>query len=481
MTNGKILIINDSLINQELLEETLATFSYEIASYSNPIEALKKEKETKVDLLIIDDIMSEINIFNFAEKFLQEHANTPIVFISAYNKDEDKIKSFNLGSYVYIEKPFDIKTLRAQIRSILKVKALQDKLFEEKQKLDNIFEFSSNEIILTDLNFNIISNNNKILNNNKNTELNFLKFLGNDIEPYCLNELKDFINSSENHFQFRLFLGQEKYVKTTISKVKTDNKLSGYMIVMEDLTKEIEKQNIINNFIEMLTHDLKTPVRAEKRALKLLYEGCFGELNKEQHEIVQELLNSSRFMLRMTDNVLTRYKIENGDCIINKSKKSILDSIQSSIYYLQYMIESKNQKIIIHTNFKNNNDEIAQFDETEINRVLTNILSNASEFSPQNSNIEIFVNKNDKNISVSIKDCGSGIPENILSSILHEKILSPKRFKKVGSGLGIYISKKIIEAHGGKIEIKTSEKDGTIFTFYLPCEELQKSEYPVSI
>ena len=334
MTNGKILIINDSLINQELLEETLATFSYEIASYSNPIEALKKEKETKVDLLIIDDIMSEINIFNFAEKFLQEHANTPIVFISAYNKDEDKIKSFNLGSYVYIEKPFDIKTLRAQIRSILKVKALQDKLFEEKQKLDNIFEFSSNEIILTDLNFNIISNNNKILNNNKNTELNFLKFLGNDIEPYCLNELKDFINSSENHFQFRLFLGQEKYVKTTISKVKTDNKLSGYMIVMEDLTKEIEKQNIINNFIEMLTHDLKTPVRAEKRALKLLYEGCFGELNKEQHEIVQELLNSSRFMLRMTDNVLTRYKIENGDCIINKSKKSILDSIQSSIYYL---------------------------------------------------------------------------------------------------------------------------------------------------
>ena len=250
---------------------------------------------------------------------------------------------------------------------------------------------------------------------------------------------------------------------------------------MEDLTKEIEKQNIINNFIEMLTHDLKTPVRAEKRALKLLYEGCFGELNKEQHEIVQELLNSSRFMLRMTDNVLTRYKIENGDCIINKSKKSILDSIQSSIYYLQYMIESKNQKIIIHTNFKNNNDEIAQFDETEINRVLTNILSNASEFSPQNSNIEIFVNKNDKNISVSIKDCGSGIPENILSSILHEKILSPKRFKKVGSGLGIYISKKIIEAHGGKIEIKTSEKDGTIFTFYLPCEELQKSEYPVSI
>ena len=98
MTNGKILIINDSLMNQELLEETLATFSYEIASYSNPIEALKKEKETKVDLLIIDDIMSEINIFNFAEKFLQEHANTPIVFISAYNKDEDKIKSFNLGS-----------------------------------------------------------------------------------------------------------------------------------------------------------------------------------------------------------------------------------------------------------------------------------------------------------------------------------------------------------------------------------------------
>ena len=165
---GKILIVDDNLMNLELLEETLDPFGYEILSYTNPLEALKNEEDSKIDLALIDVVMPEINGFSFAEKFSISHPHTPIAYVSAHNSNENKIKGYNMGSCVYIEKPYDVKTLRAQIQSILNLKAVQDELRLEKEKLDYIFEFSSNEIILTDLNFNIVSQNNKILPKQKN-------------------------------------------------------------------------------------------------------------------------------------------------------------------------------------------------------------------------------------------------------------------------------------------------------------------------
>lgn len=482
MTQGKILIVDDSLMNIELLEETLEPFKYEILSYANPLDALEKEAETKIDLAIIDVVMPNIDGFKFAEKFLELHPNTQIAYVSAHGENENKIKGYNLGSFVYIEKPFDIKTLRAQIQSILKLKHVQDELLKEKQKLDDIFEFTSNEIILTDTRFNIISQNNKILDKNKFNYTNFLKILEKSNSQEDFEEFENFILSDANHFQFRLIFDSSQYVKVTFSKTKSNNHHSGYIIIMEDMTEELEKQNMRSHFIEMLTHDLKTPVRAEERALKLLLDGSFGKLNPEQHEIVQELLNSSRFMLRMTDNVLTRYKIDSGDCHINKTSNSIKHSIQSCIEKLNYMFEAKNQTVKITTKLDEKNDDIFDFDKFEMHRVLMNIISNASEYSPKGSEIKINIIRKEKDIEIAVHDCGNGISKDILDSLMKEKISNTRRFKKVGSGLGIYISKKIIEAHNGRININTDTTSGkgTTFTISLPFTKSQKPSLMLS-
>ena len=469
MQKGKILIVDDSLMNIELLEETLEIFEYEILSYSNPVDALENTAQEMIDLALIDVVMPQMDGFEFTKKFLKTHQNTPVVYVSAYGENEKKIKGYNLGSTVYIEKPFDVKTIRAQIQSILKLKKVQDELLQEKQKLDDIFEFTSNEIILTDLDFNVISRNFKILNKKIFYHENFLKFLEENLSVDYLQELQNFVNSSKNHMQFRMILDEKKHLKTTFSKIKTNNAVSGYLVIIEDLTEEVEKQNIITNFIEMITHDLKTPVRAEKRALALLHEGSFGELNSSQKEIVQELLNSTRFMLRMTDNVLTRYKFDSGDCHMNKAPHSIKKTLQNSLEELQYMFESKNQTIKINSELSGAKEDIFEYDESEIHRVLTNVISNASEHSPRDTEINITLASKDNNLIVSVRDYGRGIPENVLNALMKEQVFSAQRFKKVGSGLGLYITKKIVDAHSGKIEIITDKNKGTVFKIYLPC------------
>lgn len=468
MQKGKILIVDDNLMNIELLEETLEVFEYEILSYSNPVDAIKNTEHELVDLALIDVVMPQMDGFEFTKEFLKTHPNTPIVYVSAYGENEKKIKGYNTGSIVYIEKPFDIKTIRAQIQSILKLKKVQDELLEEKQKLDDIFEYSSNEIMLTDLHFNILSQNNKILPQSTITKNNFADFLKENTESEYIFELQKFVKSNKNHMQFRLFYNGKKYLKTTVSKVKSGGTPSGYLIIIEDLTEEIEKQNIITNFIEMITHDLKTPVRAEKRALKLLHDGSFGELNNSQKGIVQELLNSTRFMLRMTDNILTRYKIDSGECRMNKAPHSIKNTLQNCLDELEYIFESKNQTINITSTLTTESGNIFDYDEAEIHRVLTNVISNASEHSPQNTNINISLSEEGHNTVISVKDYGKGIPENVLNALMKEQIFTAQRFKKVGAGLGLYITKKIIDAHNGKIEIITNEDSGTTFKIYIP-------------
>lgn len=465
---GNILIVDDNSMNVELLAATLAPLDYEILTFSNPAEALEEVKETGIDIALLDVVMPEVDGFKFAQKFLETHQNTPVIFVSAHSDNEKKIRGYNLGSFAYIEKPFDVNATRAQVQSVLNLKKMQDELFLEKEKLDSIFEFSSNEIILTGLNFNILSQNNKIIPKDKYEGKSYIDILKENGQDELIIELLHFIKSDKKHISFRCFIENQKYTKTTVSKIIPQSNHSGYLIVIEDLTEEIEMQRQRERFIEMLSHDLKTPVRAEKRALELLLDGSFGELNFEQKDMVTEILNSSRYMMRMTDNVLTRYKIDNGECKIVKTDNSIKKTIQSCVDSLKYLLEIENQTIKINSEIE---DDIFAYDDIEMNRVLSNLIANASEYSGKGTLINICIGKIDNNIEISVEDQGSGIPEETLNTIFDEYTSSAKRFKKVGSGLGLYITKKIVEGHGGEIFVESKTGSGSKFTFKIPFQK----------
>ena len=236
----------------------------------------------------------------------------------------------------------------------------------------------------------------------------------------------------------------------------------------QNKTEEFKIEEQRDQFIETLTHDLKTPVRAEKRALELLYDGSFGELTKEQKDIIKEILNSSRYMMRMTNNILTKYKIDNNKYKIFKRQYSIKQSVQDCLDSLKYLFEGANQTIKIISNLQT---DIFEYDEREIKRVLTNLIANASEYSPNNPNIFITLEQDELNLKLSIKDEGCGISKETLKTIFDEEQTFKPRFKKVGSGMGLFIVKKIMEAHNGSIVVKSEENKGSTFTLFIPIEK----------
>lgn len=214
-------------------------------------------------------------------------------------------------------------------------------------------------------------------------------------------------------------------------------------------------------FIQMLTHDLKTPIRAQLQALELLLGGAFGEISPAQKEILNELAASNKYMQNMAENVLHNYRKENGKLKFNKEKHDLKQTLEYCLKNLKYIILPKNQRIEIR--FKKEFSSIGYYDEIEIARVLTNLITNASEHSPNGSSIEIEVSDSDDFFKIKVKDCGEGIknPEELFqkfSTAAHSR-------KKIGTGLGLYISRAIIEAHGGKICAKNRKSRGAIISF----------------
>ena len=233
--------------------------------------------------------------------------------------------------------------------------------------------------------------------------------------------------------------------------------------------KNILKLKILQDerdcFIETLTHDLKTPVRSEIRAMELLLNGHFGVLNPTQLEVMEEILTSSNYMFFMLDSILSKYKFDQNKVKLLPTEFSINDLVQESIKDVRVLLETKKQNITVC--FENKQEKI-RADYIAMKRTIINLLSNATKFSPEKSNIEVRVFDDNDELKISFIDNGIGIPQSDLQNIFEYKGKKTKKFKHVGSGLGLYISKKIIALHGGEIIVESIYGKGSNFTIALP-------------
>ncbi len=222
-------------------------------------------------------------------------------------------------------------------------------------------------------------------------------------------------------------------------------------------------------FIETLTHDLKTPVRSEIRAMELLLNGHFGVLNPTQLEVLEEILNSSNYMFFMLDSILSKYNFDKNKVKLLPTEFNINELLQDCIRETRVLFETKKQNISIC--FENKQEKI-NADYMAMKRIIINLLSNSAKFSPEKSNINVRIYDNKDDIRISFVDNGIGLSNSDLQNIFEYKGKNKKKFKQVGSSLGLYISKKIIGMHGGDIIAESNHGKGSNFTISLPKSKI---------
>ena len=232
---------------------------------------------------------------------------------------------------------------------------------------------------------------------------------------------------------------------------------------------ELEKKDEIKNeYVLRITHDIKGHLAAIQSSLNVLQSKPAGSIRQDCKEFLEIATLRTATLIKFVKDLLyiTQLKLSNE---FRTSHFSIRDSIQKIVTDLGS--QAKEKSIHIHVEIDDPVDQIFGF-QLSIEELITNLLSNAIQYSDQNSVVDLLVKARNKQLLIEIKDHGQGIPDNEQELVFEEFYRgSITRTTSEGTGLGLAISKKIVQTHGGKIWVESGEGKGSKFCFTLPFDD----------
>ncbi|MCX9085817.1 MAG: ATP-binding protein [Candidatus Methanoperedens sp.] len=229
----------------------------------------------------------------------------------------------------------------------------------------------------------------------------------------------------------------------------------------------IQSSKTKSEFLMTMSHELRTPLNAIIGFSDILKRKDFGVLNENQEKYIDYINLSGRNLLQIINDILDISKVEAGKIDISIEKFSIADIINESSALFQDTAIQKQNKVI--TQIEPGIDFI-EADRNRIRQVIYNLVSNALKFSKPGENVIIKARKNGDTVEVSVCDSGIGIKEEDIGKLFKEFEQIDKGVSRQygGTGLGLVISKKLIELHGGRIWVESKYGEGSTFIFAIP-------------
>lgn len=279
------------------------------------------------------------------------------------------------------------------------------------------------------------------------------------VQPNEKNEpLKIYADNKESFFQV-------KYIPIlTSDSRKGTSHYTGDVILLKNITEFKELDSAKTTFISTISHELKTPISAILMSLKLLQDQRVGEMNEEQKTLAQSIGESSNRLLEITGELLKMTQVETGKLQLNPKITKPIELIEYAIKANQVQAERFGCHIEVEYP-----EKIAKLfvDSEKIAWVLTNLVSNAIHYTPENGRIIIGARQTDQKMEIFVQDFGKGIDPRYHQSIFDRYFRVPGT-KVQGSGLGLAISKDFVEAHGGSIRVESEVGKGSRFVISFP-------------
>jgi signal transduction histidine kinase len=229
-----------------------------------------------------------------------------------------------------------------------------------------------------------------------------------------------------------------------------------------------------DEFIALASHQLRTPATAVKQYVGMILEGYAGDVTPEQERFLRSAYESNERQIQVVNDILRVAKLDLKKIVLKRQDIDLVELMQSIVHDLMSHFDSRDQKVTID---KSSDRIFAPADTEYIRMALSNIVDNASKYTPEHKSIHIHIkDSNSGSVQVVISDQGVGITGEDFDRLFKKfsRIENPLSVKVGGTGLGLYWSKEIIELHGGTIEVASKVDQGTAFTVTLPKSAAKK-------
>jgi signal transduction histidine kinase len=234
------------------------------------------------------------------------------------------------------------------------------------------------------------------------------------------------------------------------------------------LYKELETASLHKSeFLANMSHELRTPLNAILGFSQVLRERLFGDINEKQEEYLDDILSSGNHLLSLINDVLDLSKVEAGQVELEAAPFSLREALESGVVMVRERATKDGVRIALSADL---DVDTLEGDERRVRQVIFNLLSNAVKFTPAGGAVEVNAAQVDSEVRVSVADTGPGI-----SSEDQERIFEEFQQTEVGveqregTGLGLALSKRLVELHGGRIWVESELGKGSTFVFTLPA------------
>jgi NtrC-family two-component system sensor histidine kinase KinB len=246
-----------------------------------------------------------------------------------------------------------------------------------------------------------------------------------------------------------------------------DGRLAGVVTLLEDVTHLSEINRLKSEFIAAASHELRTPLTSVQMGIHLLLEGTAGALDERQQEILQVCREDSARLDRLMRELLDLSKIESGAVTPQLVPTRPATLLADAVNPLRFQVEARG----VHLEVDVPPDlPYVDVDRSQIERVIANLITNALRASSASGSIAVAAVRRGREVAISVTDRGTGIPRDYLARIFDPFVQVPHA-SGGGAGLGLSISRRIVEGHGGRLTVQSEPGRGSTFTFTVHAAE----------
>ena len=244
---------------------------------------------------------------------------------------------------------------------------------------------------------------------------------------------------------------------------------------VETATKELRRTNdklrkideTKDEFVSMASHQLRTPLTSIKGYISMLLDGDAGEMTEQQKKLLKEAFSSSERMVRLIGDFLNVSRLQTGKFIIERKPTNLAELVQGEVGAITSLATTRS----IQLSYKGPKQfPTMQLDEEKIQQVVMNFIDNAIYYSRPKSTIAVHLRKNEKFAIFEVHDHGIGVPKEALEKLFTKffRAENARRQRPDGTGVGLYLAKRVIQGHGGELIMESTEGKGSVFGFRLP-------------
>lgn len=279
-------------------------------------------------------------------------------------------------------------------------------------------------------------------------------------------------NATTFYDRDRMLRGVFAAARDITERKRLDQVLREKNIELESAWSVAEKTNLAKSeFLANMSHELRTPLNSVIGFSEILQDRMFGPMNEKQQEYVKNILDSGRHLLSLINDVLDLSKVESGKMELDLSTFSLRELLDATVM----MLKEKALKggINLRLDITPEADVIIEADERKLKQIMFNLVSNAVKFTPPNGTVDVSAIREEHFIEITVTDTGVGIKEKDVPKLFQPftqlESVYTKEFE--GTGLGLALTRQLVELHGGRVWVESKFGVGSRFCFNFPLAQ----------